>query len=466
MPRLLAGVCLCLAFSTAAAEAASMTQFQRDFLSSLWEARHFLQPGDPPEVRSICVDMVGAPPGFRLFVAGGSGRCGGPEFGGTRVGVLAPAGFSGPVNITVIVTQPVSIGTGPELFRRLIIDDIAPPPPPPDPNAIVILPATTRWKPQRDATTPISVAFKGPDDLDLGSVSLSVGLPFVGPVTYAPGLTGIARAPGTTNRYVAAWTGPWTFADGTGQPLPLPRGDYSLIITGRRAGSTETISSESYNQVSLVEVAGISLEGFDESQLEPNPGTGVPGDNVGDRIFAEARAPVSQASPTPIRYNRVKVNVRLEPPILLQEGATLIDVLFRAVDVDDPSAEGGLDNEGLTADNRGDVAAGLFRSAEDAAVQDTVAEARVGTVLSQLTSGSDPSVIFRVSPRQGDNYRVMASTSRTWLERFRAVQRRPASGLPVAWLEDETSTPLDRTLETVQASQVLTVWRTLHIESD
>ena len=153
---------------------------------------------------------------------------------------------------------------------------------------------------------------------------------------------------------------------------------------------------------------------------------------------------------------------------------------FRALDVDDPSASGKpVDDESQPADNRADADAALGFLVTDPATGALVfqALAPIGGVLQadviDAGKSSETTRILRVSPRQGDNYRVAASTSAEWLSPTNLVveQNTPRKGpdgnpLPPGWVDDGNGKPLDPALERVGLTEMLTVWRTLHVEVD
>jgi hypothetical protein len=333
------------------------------------------------------------------------------------------------------------------------------------PPQLKILPQTTRWRPQRDLTAPITVRFRGPGSLDASTVRLEVTAP-AGVSSYSATIGAVTPVDGTTDQFTVPWTGPWSTPNANGGQDPLPSGNYRLVLRGRPAGAAEDLVSDAYEKVSLVEVVAVEIQPYDGSVLDPNPGAaGVAA--VGDRVFAEAMEPLSQSNPTPIVFDTVRLVARFSPAVDLVQGQDPVKVQFRAIDVDDPSATGKpIDDEARTADNRADTSAGLFGPTYPA--NGAPADAAVNAVLEQSAfSGSDEaSAVLRVSPRQGDNYRFLASTSRKWVEDALAKQGAPASGSLPAWVVDPQGTALDSALEGKQVSKLLTVWRTLHIEMD
>ncbi len=344
---------------------------------------------------------------------------------------------------------------------------------------IHVLPATTRWRPQRDPGAPIDVRFDGPRDLDVATVRLEVTPPagFLG--TYTPTIGPVTRVSGTEDQYTFQWTGPWTYT-ANNVVRPMPRGSYSLVVFGKQQGGTTEIRNETpYDKVSFVEVTGVRFEKMTGAPaLDHNPAV-VPLDGEpperersasGWRIFAEALEPVTASRPSPTVFDAVRVVATLDPSVPDAPPTNLLQVFLRAIDVDDPSAGGGdVDDEGKDKDNRADfdrsnqALAGLFRGDPS-----PTPDAAVGTVLEKnvSTGATEVPATFRVSRRQGDNYRVAASTSRTWVEGVRALQKTDISGkkgLAPGAVEHANAWPLQ---EGTQVSEMLTVWRTLHLEVD
>jgi hypothetical protein len=332
------------------------------------------------------------------------------------------------------------------------------------PPQLKILSQTTRWRPQREETSPIVLHFRGPATLDTSSVALDLTPPN-GLANYTPTFGPAALVDGKTDEYTAEWRGPWRIPDGNGGQQPLPSGNYGFVVRGRAAGATEELASQPYEKVSLVEVVGIEVQPFVGSIVEPDPRPGAPNSR---RIFAEAQQAASVWNPAPEVYDTVRLVARISPAVDLVSGQDPVKVFFRAVDVDDPAASSQpVDNEGRSADNEKDAGAGLFRL-EGWTPPGAAPDAGVGSVTDQVapSGGDEAVVVMRVSPRQGDNYRFIASTQRTWVEAPVASQGPAASGALPAWLVDAQAQPLDTGMEGTQVSHLLTVWRTLHVEVD
>ena len=320
---------------------------------------------------------------------------------------------------------------------------------------IVILPSTTRWKPQRaidpaDPLAPIKVNFKGPNDLDPTTVRLEVTPPagFLG--TYTPTKTAVTKVSGKDDEYTFDWTGPWTYEPSPGTTLPMPRGNYSLVVFGKHQNTDTEIKNETpFEKVSLVEVTGFQLSG---PSLE--------GDASGNwRIFAEAKDAPSVSQPEPEILDRITVAVTTDPPVddpdvtdrALKRKVT---VYFRALDVADAIPDGTptqcAQNPGF--DNCGDPKAGQFTAPDGTNGIDANA-----SLLKALDEGSTRTeVTFRASMRQGDNYRIAVSFSKTWIDGLTA-DFLSSTGV----VRDDNGAIANDPLE---VSNVITVWRTLHLE--
>ncbi len=315
---------------------------------------------------------------------------------------------------------------------------------------LIVTSQTTRWKPQR-ADTPIEVHFTGPDDVNVaipGRLEIrppSPALPTT--VTGALEVIGAGCTAGNGKRcYRLTWPGPWTYEDG-GVEKPLPPGNYTVVVNAV-AGTTpplRDIASAPYDKVSLVEVKSVVVKACDKPDVAGAcPGYGATyaevgiNPQVGDglAVFPDAKNPGQAFRPD------VAVKVEVEPPV-----EVAVPVYLRWVDVDDPSADAApVDDETKSADNEADSAA----------------------IASPANAAGGPALTyFSVSTQQGNNYRVAASTHQPWLADLCGpvksltgeVRRGPCGTNPA------DGTALDAS-EARQVSDMLTVWRTLHVEMD
>jgi hypothetical protein len=316
---------------------------------------------------------------------------------------------------------------------------------PPQQGRLQILATTTRWRPQRDTATSVTINFKGPSDLDSTSVRLEVTPPAGFLATYTPTMGELTKVSGTEDQYTFDWTGPWTYTDSSGNSQVMPRGNYSLVVAGKRQGSDAEIKNETpYDKVSLVEVTTVSL--VDQAEcpaLKANP-LGTPS----EAIFPEASTPGGTVC------DRVEVRATVDPPVPDPGPQEAVKVYFRPLDVDDPSADGApVDDPALQEDNLGLPSTGLL-------TDPTGTEQGGGTIVQvPVSGGTTASTILRVSRRQGDNYRVAASTN---LDSVQALTVVPGSAI------GEVTHPTTPAFvqEGVTVTKMVTVWRTIHFEID
>ncbi len=324
---------------------------------------------------------------------------------------------------------------------------------------------TTRWKAQR-ADGPVEVHFIGPDDVDLSSGVLEIQPPAPAPHVTFPGTIEVMPAGcggGPDERcYRLTWPGPWTYTDpNDGQVKRLPTGNYSVVVRAM-AGTTpplREVASAPYDKVSLVEVKTLEFEALTGAPaLDNNPGPcpQPPGSDPnctippsGARMFAEARDPIEVDPNAPV-YDRVKVVATIEPPVPDPGPQGPVKVHFRPLDVDDPAPNGLIDDEAELFDNRGLPPTGFLTDAAGA-------EVGGGAIVEvPATNGTTAQTVLRASLRQGDNYRMAASTSADWPAHLSVVTGSQTG--EVVHAVDPTVT------EKVQVSEMLTVWRTLHVE--
>lgn len=317
------------------------------------------------------------------------------------------------------------------------------------PPRLTILSQTTRWRPQRDPAIPIVVRFRSPTPLDLATVQLEVQAPS-GPADYVPTFTAAQPVQDAPDEYTMTWTGPWQVDSGGGVMQPLAAGNYRLIVKGRAPGGDTDIASPPYSKVSLVEVAALGFYpcsalpsaacGGPEARLGQNvDSTGVPLPGGGSAVFPDAASPGGNMQPN------LLVAATLTPS--LGADASQVTVHFKWIDVDDPSAANAgdpIDDDSTavtSADNRGESAT-IDASA-------TADPAAFGAAIAK----------FRTSTGQGNNYRVVASTYEPWLAAVDGDVTSPTGSVSAA--SGFSVTPFDLA---TQVSDLLTVWRTLHLE--
>jgi len=320
-------------------------------------------------------------------------------------------------------------------------------------QGITIVSDTGRWKPYR-SPAPLRVVFRGPSEMDAASVKLEVVAPSeVG--TYIPLISGFKRFKDpvtqqeTPDKYEFEWQGPWTFPMLTGtviEEAPLPFGNYTIKVRGKKTAASPELVSAVYTKVSLVAVTTVQLQTH-VSPLDVNPNAGD-----GKRIFPEA----TQPAPNDDIGNRDMVRVvATTSPAVTDPGPSPqlpVSVFFRAIDVDDPSAAGDdVDKEESLKDNRADGEAGVGLT-DVGQPGDVTAVGSTRPIAVGAAGGA--TAYFRVSKRQGDNYRVAASMDQAEIASFV-----PRNASLIGEVDTASGAPV-----TENITEMLTVWRTLHLE--
>ncbi len=339
---------------------------------------------------------------------------------------------------------------------------------------LVVTTNTTRWKPQR-ADTPIEVHFTGPDDVNLaipGRLEIRPPSPALPTTVTAPlEVIGAGCTAGNGKRcYRLTWSGPWTYED-SGVVKRLPPGNYTVVVNAV-AGTTpplRDIASAPYDKVSLVEVKKVDLAECGSAGLPSCQDGGARLANNaasnGTPMPGGGKAAFPDATQQGNNYRRtVLVKAELEPNLGPDAGQVIVH--FKWYDVDDPSAgqdangnpiaTDPVDNDKVnTPDNRppnGDTAV---------IVQSAPASPELG--------GAAVSY-FKVSTTQGNNYRLAASTHAPWLADLCGVVSSTTGELvhgPCTTSSNGTALSTDPwNNEAAMVSEMLTVWRTLHVELD
>jgi hypothetical protein len=163
-----------------------------------------------------------------------------------------------------------------------------------------------------------------------------------------------------------------------------------------------------------------------DSPLDANPNTGG-----GQRIFAERR------TATGALLNVVKVNATTNPVVKGKE------VFFKSFDVDDPSSDDApIDPNGRRGnDNRGFPMAG-----------------RLSSTAAMTDDNGVATVEFTTTRQPGDNFKVAASCSLRYLD---GVDLNDTDG---SIIQDSLRTALPTAHD--KLTQMLTVWRRVHVEVD
>lgn len=354
------------------------------------------------------------------------------------------------------------------------------------PQRLAITADTTRWRPQR-STENVIVQVGSPVELDTGQpfiLSVAGQMPDGSPGTPVE-LQLVALPSPPPQGYAFGYTVAWNHVDPATQLL-LPSGNYSLVVTAQprsqQSPPPAPLTSLPYDKVSLVEVTSIQLA-TQSAALPPNPAiTGLAIDppprryrpQAGVQVFPEATLP-PEVEPNPVIPDTIRVIATLEPRV-----DEPVSLHFRSVDVADPSGVSPVITSpaGLLQDNRGYQPTAGDPLPTVAREGNIIISASVGPP-QEVAGDSNPEVLvpenadmvevaFRVSRRPGDNYRIAASTSGAWLGGLHSLPLQQAgaslnqtgrildaAGLAVLGPGDSAGP---------QVSEMVTVWRTLHIE--
>ena len=181
------------------------------------------------------------------------------------------------------------------------------------------------------------------------------------------------------------------------------------------------------------------------------------------RVFPGARMESGAVGPARDKVT-AEVTLTVAPP-------HPIKLFLRSFDVDDPTADSGpVDNENLPEDNRGHVAgkkSGMLIGEDASGVLELIFPENVKTTNCE----------FQVTMQPGDNFRIVANGDRDFLLRLENRDATQNVGATTAERNankqricnmDVTGTPTEREIRLPgnYASDVLAVWRFLHVEVD
>lgn len=190
-----------------------------------------------------------------------------------------------------------------------------------------------------------------------------------------------------------------------------------------------------------------NVMGVDFQTIAPNTPNTIPiGDNPGTdgthtpeeglRIFPDDDYPMEN-------QNRQRIRVRAS----INEQQAGVTVYFRNFDLDDPSTDTTIDPNGTTEnDNNGTV--------------NGSSAGQLSAVSATTNAQGIATVDFTVTMQPGDNFAIAASTNQNQLNSVivNGIDLRTGSGASIETTCDET--------DAVCRSEMLTVWRRLHIEVD
>lgn len=238
------------------------------------------------------------------------------------------------------------------------------------------------------------------------------------------------------------YSDPLTFSmtmDGTGN------GCQQIYVKGTTIGYTEaeyrmhpTATYSTHMPYHVVTITALTMTAINQSALDTNPNT-----SGGKRVYPEGNA----AGDNTVR-RAVRISATISTPISVG-----VPIYFKSFDVDDPSAAGdAVDPDtggaGTGLDNRGSNQNGVMQ-----ATGTTGSSNEVMTWTDPSTGIAEAELVVSMFP--GDNYRVAASGNTAALADIRV------DGIN---LEDSSNNTLPITK--VMGTDMLTVWRTLHLEVD
>jgi hypothetical protein len=243
-----------------------------------------------------------------------------------------------------------------------------------------------------------------------------------------------------------------TFDDGSKMKpnVPVPGTELKLKLKGVKESSEKdnlkliaTLVSDTNKKAEepFSVVAIKKVEWVNTGQLTNNT---HPSGTLGLRIFPDASAASGSAQ------NKVKVKATITPAV------EKVEVCFRSIDVDDPSSnDDDLDDEKQTQDNHGTPKDGKFT------------DGATNQASKKTNASGEAEVEFQVTRQPGDNFRVVATcVSKEALAGDKVKARRDDSQ---ARVQDDANKDINDDMTTVatkKASDVLTVWRYLHVEVD
>lgn len=210
-------------------------------------------------------------------------------------------------------------------------------------------------------------------------------------------------------------------------------------------------------------ITSLVFERFDGSyvNLDPNPGNGQTGSAVGKRIFPDKN---DVATVDTKDRSLVKVIATVSPTLLN------VQVYFGSYDLDDPSAVGlpidttgsdGNDNNGVV--NFSKAGAFIVQSGINCSAANPPVTSQIGC---SIASDGTATAAFKTTMQPGDNFAIAASLTDTYRD---AITLNSNDGskligaanktIPISGSPNTDNVPAIRT-------EILTVWRKLHIEAD
>jgi hypothetical protein len=220
---------------------------------------------------------------------------------------------------------------------------------------------------------------------------------------------------------------------------------------------------KAHKEFTVATISSLAFERFDSTytQIDNNPGNGVSGSAIGQRIFPDRLTPTETTD-----RSLVKVKATISPAI------QYVQVYFSNYDMDDPSANAPpIDTTSYDGnDNNGSVMIGSTPSkAGQLSVDPSLRHCSESVGKANCVTGADGTVTvqFKTTMQPGDNFAVAASLSEAYRDQIRVlsvdgrvlVDNTGINEIHISGEANPDNTPGIRT-------QMLTVWRRLHIEVD
>lgn len=269
-----------------------------------------------------------------------------------------------------------------------------------------------------------------------------------------------------------------TFADGTAVKVYSGNQNVTLKIKGvTESAQLDGIFLDVKNNNVLLAsepftvavITSLTFERFD-SDLDANPGNGQTGSEGGRRLFPDKTDPADG-----IDRAMVKVEAKVLPAV------PSLKVYFGSFDLDDPSANvapidtnlsDGKDNNGAVSGSQSGDFAVLTGSSCENRVAGT-APNFVSTIQCSVEVGGTATAYFRTTMQPGDNFAIAATVDKIYRDGSIGVttgmQVNPSDGSKIINAASQAITVSGEANPNSIAgirTQMLTVWRKLHLEID
>jgi hypothetical protein len=239
--------------------------------------------------------------------------------------------------------------------------------------------------------------------------------------------------------------------------VTIPAGGKEEVIKGVKASSQENNlkliarlasdeNTKDEKQFSVVAVQKLEWIGTDGQPIKDKNNHPDSNARIGVRIFPDAMS--STGGP----QNKVKVQATIVP------GVNDLEVFFRSLDVDDPSTDPVIDPNDMSQDNHGQPPDGKFEGTADNPVMKKTMRMDDKKAIAEA--------VFEVTMQPGDNFRVVVTCMpKEMVEGNKVKARQPDQKGTV---EDAAGNEIkdDDKPAGIKATEVLTVWRMLHVEVD